>query len=65
MDRCFRIALIESGIDTITHLSLVTEIERTKLSRIVNRITAAKPDEKRLIAQTLGLPVEMLFPESA
>lgn len=64
MDRRFQLALIEAGIDTITRLSLLTKIERTKLNRIINGVALATAREKQAIAQTLGRAVETLLAES-
>ena len=61
MNRHFQLALIESGVGTITQLSRCTGIERTKLNRIVNGVSAATPSERSGIARSLDRPVAALF----
>ena len=62
MNRFFRLALLESGIDTFENLSTRARIERTRLSRISNGRIRPRPDECERIAEALGVPVERLFP---
>ena len=62
VNRHFRLALIESQIDTAENLSVRTGIERTRLSRIENGRVWPRPDERARIAQALGVPVGRLFP---
>ena len=62
MNRNFRLALIESQIDTVENLSACTGIERTRLCRIENARVRPRPDERERIAHALGVPMEQLFP---
>ena len=62
MNRNFRLALIESQINTVENMSARTGIERTRLSRIENGRVRPRPDERARIAAALDVPTEKLFP---
>jgi len=44
-------------------LGVATGVSPSKLSLIENDLASPKPDEKKRIADFLGVPVEEIFPE--
>jgi hypothetical protein len=57
----FSIALLRSGVRTIDRLSVLTKIERSRLSRISNGLIQPTDTERHTIARALGVDVGELF----
>ena len=65
MNRNFRLALIDSQINSVENLSVVVGIERTRLCRIENGRVRPRPDECARISAALDVPVQQLFPAAS
>lgn len=57
-----RVALITSGMGTFLRLSSEANVQRTRLSLIVNGHVEAREDERQRIALALGGSIEQFFP---
>ena len=57
----FRIGLLRSGVRTLDRLSVLTQIERSRLSRISSGVIVATPSERAAIAAALGTTGHDLF----
>ena len=56
-----RVRLITSGVETLTRLSVLAGIERTRLSRTSNGLIVLRPEERQSVAQALDCTVAELF----
>jgi cyanate lyase len=62
MNFALKVAIIQKcGNQTV--FARQVGLGETIISRIIRGYREASPDEKKIIAETLGLPEEALFPE--
>jgi transcriptional regulator with XRE-family HTH domain len=65
VNRRFRLALLDSQIDTIENLSAITKIERSRLSRISNGRIKPTRDELQRLSKTFRRDARRLLPAGA
>lgn len=61
MFRTIKLALVQSGVDTLENLAQAAGVERTRMVRIANGRVVAREEERAQIGRVLRMDPDRLF----